>query len=230
MLETIHISLYKSNNKKAFEKYNKAYSKIIEEFGENYTAFSEDWYVRPNTYCCIISNEKNEAIGGYRLQIHQPNYKLPIQSKSIKYKSKIDSFIRNQNYFELCESNGFFVISKYRKTLISYEIVRSSLLFAMQLNIKTMLGITLEQTTKIFNHFNIAVNKEIMSPDNYFLFANNPKSFVFEITNLTAQIKKGIETREDSHILKEMLENKKTSYKLKHKHREYEFNFENHIN
>ena len=77
MSETVNISLHESNNLDAFNKYNKAYNRIIEEFGEKYTAFQEDWYLRPNTYCCILSNALNEVIGGFRLQVHQNLQNLP---------------------------------------------------------------------------------------------------------------------------------------------------------
>jgi hypothetical protein len=230
MSETVNISLHESNNLDAFNKYNKAYNRIIEEFGEKYTAFQEDWYLRPNTYCCILSNALNEVIGGFRLQVHQPNFKLPIQNKLIKYKNEINSFVQSENHFELCESNGFFVVPKYRKTIISYEIARTFLALALQLNLKTMIGIALKKTTDIFNHFNIIESKKIMSPDNYFQYANNPKSFVFEITNLDQKIIRSMNTREDSYILKRLTKEKKTTYKLNQGDQKFEFNFENNIN
>lgn len=229
MIETLNISIYKSSNQDAFIRYNEAYSKIIDEFGENYNAFVDNWYMRPNTYCSLVSNSENEIIGGFRLQVHQPNYKLPIQNHSIKYQSSIANFIEKQNHFELCESSGFFVNSNYRKSIISYEIVRSFFVLVLLLNLKTMVGISLDQTIKIFAHFNIAVSKEIMSPDNYFLFANNPKSLVFELDNLTNQIRENIETRKEFHPLLKMLNHKKTSYQLSYNWKKYELDFENHI-
>jgi hypothetical protein len=229
VIETLNISIYKSSNQDAFIRYNEAYSKIIDEFGENYNAFVDNWYMRPNTYCSLVSDSENEVIGGFRLQVHQPNYKLPIQKHSIKYQSSVANFIEKQNHFELCESSGFFVNSKYRKSIISYEIVRSFFVLVLLLNIKTMVGISLDKTLNIFAHFNIAVSKKIMSPDNHFLFANNPKSLVFELNNLTNQIRRNIETREEFDRLLEMVKQKKTSYQLSYNQQEYHINFTNNI-
>lgn len=226
MTEIINISLCKSDNLEAFKLYNKGYAKIIQELGTDYSKFLEDWYLRPNTYFCVFSDEKNEPIGGFRLQLHQTNYSLPIQEKTIKYSDKIDSFIEERNYFELCEGNGFYVVSAYRKTIISYEILRSLFVPIILLDLKTMVGIALEQTSKILANLGIVTSKKIMFPDEYFSFANT-KGFVFELYNLSDQVAESLKTRKDAYILKGMLNNKKYTYRLKSRETEYEFRFEN---
>ncbi len=230
MLEKIKISIHSSDNFEVFKNYTAAYANIVAEFGEHYHAFVSDWYQRPNTYCCILSNTKDEVIGGYTLQVHQANYTLAIQQKDTPYTAAIASFIRSQNHFELCEGNGFFVVPEYRRSIVSQEIVRSSLFLVMQLNLNTMIGIALEQTTRLFNAFQIIETRQLMYPDQYFCFANNPKSFVFEIQDLTNQIKQGMNKRSDAYILSDMLTNRTSSYILYHGDTRYEFCFENHIN
>lgn len=227
MLEIIYISLCKSNNLEAYTQYNKGYTQIIKEKGVDYINFLEDWYLRPNTYFCLFSNEKSEPIGGFRLQVHQPDYDLPIQNKSTKYDSKIDTFISNQNFFDLCEGSGFFVIPEYRKSIISFEILRSLFVPLLLLDLKHMVGIALEQTAKILSYFDIVTSKKIMQPDEYFLFGNTQKSFVFELYNLDKQVRESLKISKEPHILKGMLENKQFSYALKSSEKNYEFRFEN---
>ena len=230
MSEKITIKLVASDNLDAFYNYTNAYKNIVAEFGKNYGGFSENWYQRPNTYACIISNENEEIISGYWLQIHQPDFDLPILNKKTKYDAKIKEFITDQKHYKLCEFGGFFVRSDYRKTLISREAMRSALVYGVLLDLDTVISISLDKTLQILNSLQLYETRNIMGTDDYFLYANNPKSFVFEIHNFAQQVKEQLNYNEDTLITKKILEEKDFSYCLSNSSNQYQFSFNTLIN
>lgn len=229
MSETINIKLTTSSDLETFYDYTNAYKKIISEYGANYNGFSENWYQRPNTYSCVFYNNKKKVIAGYWLQLHQAEYNLPIQNKQTKYDTKIDAFIKEQPHFKLCEFGGFFVTSDYRKTLISREVMRSTLAYSLLLDLRTVIGITLEKTTSLLNSLNIFEKRNIMATDQYFLYADNPKSFVFEIHNFSEQARKNLDINEETRIIKNILKNHSFSYNINTNEKQYHFLFQHFI-
>ena len=155
------------------KKYIEGHVKVLSDFGiQNITSNNNKWVNNPNIYCIIAYDEKNNLVGGIRIQKNGGGFPLPVEEAVGKMDSKVYDMV---NYYdihggigELC---GLWIANEMRKVGISLVLIRAAISIVNQLNFQTLTGICAEYSLKMFQQVGYVVDHSLGS-DGKFIYPN----------------------------------------------------------
>lgn len=145
------------------EQYIKGHIKILTDYGiTNITSNNNAWTNNPNIYCLGLKNNKDELLGGIRIQLANGIQPLPIED-AIGYLDK--SIYKIINYYAenggIGELSGLWVDNRLKGLGIGWYMVRAAIASSNQLGFKTMIGICGDVTLRMFNNVGFRTERKL---------------------------------------------------------------------
>jgi hypothetical protein len=145
-------------------KYKEHHVNVLRDYGiTNVTSSNDEWIQNPNMYCVIAeTSNKNEMIGGIRVQVSDSNHLLPVETAIGKMDNRIFQLVHNYRVDggvgELC---GLWNAKKISGYGVSVLLVRAGISITNQLKFKTMIGICAEYSLKMFQNVGFIIDKSL---------------------------------------------------------------------
>ena len=149
------------NDPVACSDFKAGHSAVLKDYGiTNITTNNDEWMKNPNMYCVVVlSEDRQETLGGIRIQISDEANLLPVEKAIGEMDARIFELVKNfrvdGGVGELC---ALWNAKKVAGIGLSILLTRAGISVTNQLYIKTLVGICADYTLKMFQKVGFVVD------------------------------------------------------------------------
>lgn len=161
------------DNLELSEKFADGHENVLASYGiKKVTSSNRGWIYNPYVYVVLVTDEKDEPLGGARLHVAHVNYPLPMEDAVGEVDPEIYELVGSYTDKKSAEICGVWNTRSLSGSGLSVFLLRaclaqSSVVVANQLNINTLFALCAPWTVKMFANLGYEIETSVGKDGTY---------------------------------------------------------------